>query len=122
MIERIKKLLGFERKPMSAACGVCGGSGWSPGARGNGYDDVCGECIYGQVLTGWSWRWISWPLIGGKRGVSFGLVRVSSVHMWKHLWRSGQWFGVFRNHPDQGPQCKQRWGVRVVGLEIGSRG
>jgi len=39
--------------PVTIDCEVCGGSGWSPRAQGNGYDDVCGECIGGQVLTGW---------------------------------------------------------------------
>lgn len=35
-----------ETKP----CEVCGGSGWSPHAKGTGYDDVCDNCIAGEVL------------------------------------------------------------------------
>ena len=31
-------------------CNVCGGSGWKPTAKGTGYDDVCDQCIAGEVV------------------------------------------------------------------------
>lgn len=65
-------------------------------------------------------------------------VSVLPWEMWKlharnHGWRRdhcpmiGGWFCVFRNRPgvirwEPGRMLPRRWGVRIIGLEIGDRG
>lgn len=60
-------------------------------------------------------------------------IHVAPWHMWKAVLRSGPfndhygWFGVFRNRPgvirrEKGRLLPRRWGVRILGLEIGDRG
>lgn len=50
----------------------------------------------------------------------FGLpIHISSWHMWIHLWKTRDFFGIFRRIP--GTTLK-RWGFRILGFEVGSRG
>jgi hypothetical protein len=37
---------------------------------------------------------------------------------WKVMWRSRDWYGIFRNKPGINPG---RWGFFVLGFEFGSR-
>ena len=47
--------------------------------------------------------------------------------MWLFYWRTRDFFGVFRNQPGfikwvPGRIMPRRWGIRILGLEIGDRG
>lgn len=54
-------------------------------------------------------------------------IYVSPWHTWVFYWRTGDFFGVFRNLPEvvkwiPGKLLPRRWGIRIWGLEIGDRG
>ncbi len=51
-----------------------------------------------------------------------GPIHISPRHMWRYLWHTRQWFGVFRNRADRRPDLPRRWGFRVLGFEFGRRG
>lgn len=54
------------------------------------------------------------PFVGGE-------IHVSPSHIWRWLWSTRQFFGVFRNR-DRNPALPRRWGFHILGFEIGNRG
>jgi hypothetical protein len=55
-----------------------------------------------------------------RRGFTLGIVHLAPWHTWKYLWRTRQYFGVFRNG-DRNPELHRRWGFYLLGFEIGRR-
>ena len=47
-----------------------------------------------------------------------GCVAILPWRVWKCCWITGDYFGIFRNHPGIIPG---RWGFYVFGFEIGNR-
>lgn len=63
-------------------------------------------------------------------------VRIAPWHLWRIYlrrwpwdtsWPYGAWIGFFRNLPgfkkwEKGRLLPSRWGIRIIGIEIGDRG
>jgi hypothetical protein len=63
---------------------------------------------------------VRWPIHSN----SWDLWKIFFLHPFDRGWG---WFGVFRNRPgvikwEQGRLLPRRWGIRIIGLEIGDRG
>ena len=41
-------------------------------------------------------------------------IHICRPHVWRYLWKTRQWFGLFRG--------RGRWGFHILGLDIGRRG
>lgn len=55
----------------------------------------------------------------------FWFIQISPWHMWKYLARYGPRIQVFRNrrYPDGSRMyIRRRWGVQIIGLQMGDRG